>query len=121
MYIDESSKKTSIIKPLKSTELFTSKSTAGRDSSCFNLHPYIADSRQIEPEALSKMAEIFADKLPEKMFSPAEIQGFLLERKTDPQGALVEVEKWRDEQIQSRGANDEERAADSQSKVILVR
>jgi hypothetical protein len=36
------------------------------------------------------------------MFSPAEIQGILLERKKDLEGALREVENWRDGQIRSR-------------------
>ncbi|KAF2646764.1 BCS1-like ATPase-like protein [Massarina eburnea CBS 473.64] len=50
----------------------------------------------VEPEKLAVMAEEFADKVPEGLFSPAEIQGFLLTRKKEPSRALREVEAWRD-------------------------
>lgn len=42
------------------------------------------------------------------------------ERKKDPQGALIEVKKWRDDQIQSSGeANDEGRAVGFQQTASL--
>jgi chaperone BCS1 len=43
---------------------------------------------------LSEIAKSFAEKVPNNMFSPAEIQGFLLKRKTEPKKALIEVEAW---------------------------
>jgi len=43
---------------------------------------------------LHKIAEAFAVQVPNNMFSPAEIQGFLLKRKKDPRRALEEVRPW---------------------------
>ncbi|KAK8229075.1 BCS1 N terminal-domain-containing protein [Phyllosticta capitalensis] len=43
---------------------------------------------------LKVMARTFADKLPEKRLSPAEVQNFLLSRKKDPERALEDVEVW---------------------------
>jgi hypothetical protein len=43
---------------------------------------------------LSDIARKFAQRVPDNMFSPAEIQGFLLKRKTEPKKALLEVEVW---------------------------
>ncbi|KAL9129232.1 MAG: hypothetical protein Q9217_002273 [Psora testacea] len=50
-------------------------------------------------EAESQLEEIateFADIIPEDAFTPAEIQGFLLTRKKEPNKALAEVAAWRD-------------------------
>lgn len=43
---------------------------------------------------LEHLANDFAELIPEKSFSPAEIQGFLLTRKRDPHRAVREVAKW---------------------------
>jgi chaperone BCS1 len=56
----------------------------------------------VEPEMLGRMADEFAEKLPEGMFSPAEIQGFLLTRKKEPSRAVKEVEGWRDGVLEGR-------------------
>lgn len=56
----------------------------------------------VDVEQLGKMAEDFASKIPEKTFSPAEIQGFLLTRKKEPVRALAEVEAWRDGEVRKR-------------------
>lgn len=53
----------------------------------------------LEKEQLADLADEFATSLPEDMFSPAEIQGFLLTRKKEPRRAVAEVEKWRDEEM----------------------
>lgn len=45
-------------------------------------------------EELSRIAGEFAKKVPGGVFSPAEIQGFLLKRKKEPRKALDEVEGW---------------------------
>jgi mitochondrial chaperone BCS1 len=45
---------------------------------------------------LEKMADDFANNLPEATFSPAEIQGYLIMHKEDPQSAIAEVTAWRD-------------------------
>jgi hypothetical protein len=44
----------------------------------------------------------FAKKLPEYVFSPAEIQGFLLTRKKEPQRAVEEVARWCDDVLSGR-------------------
>ena len=59
-------------------------------------------SKITEPEKLQHMASEFAEKLPEGKFSPAEIQGYLLMRKKEPQKALEEVGKWRDEVLEAK-------------------
>ena len=58
--------------------------------------PKLADPAQ-NPQDLKSIAQIFASKLPTLTFSPAEIQGFLLTRKTEPLKALAEVTVWKDE------------------------
>ncbi|KAL9621473.1 MAG: hypothetical protein Q9160_004116 [Pyrenula sp. 1 TL-2023] len=57
------------------------------------------DSVGIDLEAL---ATSFAALLPSNTFSPAEIQGFLLTRKKDPEGAVREVVAWRDNLLANR-------------------
>ncbi|KAH5324244.1 hypothetical protein HBI12_092360 [Parastagonospora nodorum] len=94
MYTDTSSTKTSSIKPLEVLQLGTHDSKARLDS--FDVVLYITGSRNVEPEQLNKMAEVFAARLPANTFSPAEIQEFLLKRKTGPESALIDVEIWRD-------------------------
>ncbi|KAL1799103.1 hypothetical protein ACET3X_003140 [Alternaria dauci] len=54
----------------------------------------------VEPAKLEEMAQRFADALPEKIFSPAEIQGYLLTHKRHPEKAIEEVGKWKDEMIE---------------------
>ncbi|OAQ64991.1 mitochondrial chaperone BCS1 [Pochonia chlamydosporia 170] len=48
----------------------------------------------ITPEELRKISEEFGEQIPEGMFSPAEIQGFLLKRKKDPRKALEDANSW---------------------------
>jgi mitochondrial chaperone BCS1 len=43
---------------------------------------------------LDEIATDFAAKIPDDKFSPAEVQGFLLKRKKNPQKALSEIERW---------------------------
>ena len=49
---------------------------------------------EVSEGELKTIAREFSVKIPDDMFSPAEIQGFLLKRKKDPRKALVDVEKW---------------------------
>lgn len=53
-------------------------------------------------EGIKALARKFAEALPDKQFTPAEIQGFLLTRRKDPVRAVDEVEKWRDDVLSSR-------------------
>ena len=50
-------------------------------------------------EELKRLARKFAEALPDKQFTPAEIQGFLLTRRKDPMRAVEEVGQWRDENL----------------------
>jgi chaperone BCS1 len=43
---------------------------------------------------ISALAEVFADAVPSEKYTPAEIQGYLLQHKTDPQGAIDGVQTW---------------------------
>ena len=63
-----------------------------------------------DPQAatdLEDLASRFAGALPDTTFSPAEIQGFLLMRKTDPVRAVEEVAQWRDVELDKRKKKDE--------------
>lgn len=59
-------------------------------------------SQIIDPAKLEEMARQFATSLPGNEFSPAEIQGYLLMRKKEPQRALDDVKRWRDELLDSK-------------------
>ena len=48
------------------------------------------------------LASSFVKDFPECVFSPAEIQGFLLMRKNEPRRAVDEVAKWRETVLKSR-------------------
>jgi len=43
---------------------------------------------------LRELAEVFADLIPDKKLSPAEIQGFLINWKKSPEQAVVNAEEW---------------------------
>ena len=47
-----------------------------------------------EEEKLARLAEQFAEGVPEKMFSPAELQDYILLRKDQSQRAVDEVAEW---------------------------
>jgi chaperone BCS1 len=55
-----------------------------------------------QSQELMNMAEIFAQHLPPSTFSPAEVQGFLLQHKDSPKCALQRVCEWRDKQVAMR-------------------
>jgi chaperone BCS1 len=55
-----------------------------------------------QSQELMDMAELFAQHLPPSTFSPAEVQGFLLQHKDSPKCALQRVCEWRDEQVAMR-------------------
>jgi chaperone BCS1 len=56
----------------------------------------------VELGKLAGMAQQFADALPEKVFSPAEIQGYLLMHKMELEKAIEEVGKWREETLEAK-------------------
>ena len=55
-------------------------------------------------EDLSSIATQFSKKIPDGVFSPAEIQGFLLTRKKEPLRALAEVDAWKDRHLEAKSA-----------------
>lgn len=59
-------------------------------------------SKITDPDKLEEMARRFAEQLPADKFSPAEIQGYLLMRKKDPERALDDLQKWRDVMLESK-------------------
>ena len=56
----------------------------------------------VEPAKLREMAEEFASQLPPDVFSPAEVQGFLLMRKKEPTKALKDAAEWRDSMLENK-------------------
>lgn len=56
----------------------------------------------LPPERLADMSKQFAESLPADTFSPAEIQGYLLMRKTDPEGALAGVKEWKEAMLEAK-------------------
>lgn len=52
------------------------------------------DKALLHPAELAHIATLFAAKIPDGQFSPAELQGFLLKRKKTPRRALEEVDVW---------------------------
>ena len=53
-------------------------------------------------DSIEAIATQFADCLPEDVFTPAEIQGFLLTRKKEPKRALEEVGAWKEAVLAAR-------------------
>ncbi|KAH9882323.1 hypothetical protein J1614_000559 [Plenodomus biglobosus] len=56
----------------------------------------------VEPENLHEMAEAFAVQIPEDKFTPAEVQGYLLNLKREPSKAIEGVGKWRDDLLEAK-------------------
>ncbi|KAL9070789.1 MAG: hypothetical protein Q9157_005691 [Trypethelium eluteriae] len=54
----------------------------------------VAVEAELAKEELRGLARRFAEQVPDKRFTPAEIQGFLLTRRKDPVKAVEEVEGW---------------------------
>ena len=61
-----------------------------------------SQAKVIDSETLKDMAERFADQFPEDTLTPAEIQGYLLRRKKDPQRALDDASKWVQEMLEAK-------------------
>lgn len=50
--------------------------------------------KQLGDDTIERLAKDFASKVPDEVFSPAEVLSFLLEQKTSPLGAVARVETW---------------------------
>jgi chaperone BCS1 len=51
-------------------------------------------NEECDQETVEGLARDFASKMPEQVFSPAEVLSFLLERKKSPYDAVSGVESW---------------------------
>jgi chaperone BCS1 len=49
---------------------------------------------EVQGDELNRLALRFAEQIPDGLFSPAELQGFLLKRKKDPRKACDEIGGW---------------------------
>lgn len=86
--------------PVKSKALSSTATTLSLDRSS-------SEKKSLPEEPLSEtelteIASKFAAKIPDGVFSPAEIQGFLLKRKKEPRKAADEVGNWVKEMQQRR-------------------
>lgn len=52
-----------------------------------------------KPESIESLAETFANAVPSNVFTPAELQGFLIMHKNNPHLAIQEVEGWLKDRI----------------------
>jgi mitochondrial chaperone BCS1 len=51
-------------------------------------------NEHLSSDEIKELARDFADQIPDLVFSPAELQGFLLKRKNKPRLAVAEVAEW---------------------------
>lgn len=77
-----------------SNEHSTLQATKEKSDTSSNGNLLNAVVEEVQGEELSILAGRFAEKIPDGLFSPAELQGFLLKRKKDPRKACEEVENW---------------------------
>ncbi|GJN73629.1 BCS1 protein precursor [Purpureocillium lilacinum] len=75
----------------------------------------VADEKEraVIRKRVGEQAERFAKKIPELEFSPAEIQGLLLQHKHDPAAAIAAVESW---VIRTRNEKKEKAAEEAEKK-----
>jgi hypothetical protein len=73
-------------------------------------------------EELIDIAKKFAAQVPDDMFSPAKIQGFLLKGKREPRRALEEVGSWVEDMrsVKVKGASKEEADSVQEEKKVEV-
>ncbi|PGH12418.1 hypothetical protein AJ80_06725 [Polytolypa hystricis UAMH7299] len=69
---------------------------------------------------IHKLADKFADLLPEDVFSPAEIQGYLLTRKTDPWLAVKEATQWCKETLATKNNKKRDSSSSSSNSTRLA-
>ena len=53
-------------------------------------------------EDIAQKAEIFAEKVPEQVYTPADIQGYLLMKTDKPDAAVADFEAWSEHQLKLR-------------------
>ncbi|KAH7136241.1 BCS1 N terminal-domain-containing protein [Dactylonectria macrodidyma] len=85
------------------TQLFTQMytQTPSEEASRADNEAGIKDSMAVTASSLNSVAIEFSDKVPELLFSPAAIQGYLLTHQDDPRGAVGAVDNWVQQQRES--------------------
>ncbi|KFY30753.1 hypothetical protein V493_01699 [Pseudogymnoascus sp. VKM F-4281 (FW-2241)] len=66
------------------------------------------EHRKLEAKKIEDLAESFTRAMPEGVFSPAEVQGYLLKHKRSPEIAAREAAKWAKDTIEERKKKKEE-------------
>ena len=51
-------------------------------------------AKSLDDEKIAALAGQFASKLPERLITAAEVQGFLLDHKGNPSGVVTDVDRW---------------------------
>jgi SpoVK/Ycf46/Vps4 family AAA+-type ATPase len=69
-----------------------------------------APTPSAEHDHLKTLAQQFGEQIPEHVFSPADLQDFLLTRRKDPQRAIDELEEWKAKAIEERAKKAEDAA-----------
>jgi len=64
----------------------------------------VAEERAVKEKRLSELVAKFAQIMPKEVFSPAEIQGYLLQHKNRPERAVECAEKWVSDRMEARKA-----------------
>ena len=59
---------------------------------------------------MAALAQQFGERIPDHVFSPADLQDFLLTRRKDPQRAIDELEEWKVKTIEDRAKKAEDDA-----------
>ncbi|KAK4098867.1 P-loop containing nucleoside triphosphate hydrolase protein [Parathielavia hyrcaniae] len=73
---------------------------------------------QLPPDELRRLAREFGAAIPAELFTPAQVQGYLLNHRDSPFGAAAEVDQWVRDEVRSIEAAKEKdrRAAESRRK-----
>lgn len=67
---------------------------------------------------LETLAKLFASRLPDGKVTPAELQGFILDRMDEPEQAVDEVESWSAQVIEEKEREKEKREARQQARDV---
>ncbi|KAI1752007.1 P-loop containing nucleoside triphosphate hydrolase protein [Xylaria castorea] len=83
----------------------------------FEIDEAILDtSTSCDIEKLHALADEFSNKLPAEMFTPAQVQGYLLENRGFPDAAVAGIEAWVETKVLEKRKREEERKKKKESK-----
>ncbi|KAL2155763.1 hypothetical protein VTH82DRAFT_505 [Thermothelomyces myriococcoides] len=73
---------------------------------------------QISPDQLKQLAVDFSNSIPGDVFTPAQVQGYLLDHKNSPTDAAANAKKWAQEEIRriEEAKENEKKAAEARKK-----